>query len=510
MVGLRNSSDPRLQHMPLQTPYNNRQIIVLANRAPFRHELTPDGRISVTRSASGLVTAVEPLVKACQGIWVAHGAGSADALCVDERDGLNVPPANPRYRLRYVRLADDEHQGYYYGFANEGLWPLCHAAHVQPVFRAGDFRMYRDVNRRFAAAACDEAAGDSPLVFVHDYHFALAPRMLRSQLLLSTIVAFWHIPWPHPTVFRTCPWHRELLEGLLGSNIVGFQTDEDRANFIEAAVATLECDVDRVRSVVYYRGQTTAARAYPIGIEWDNPCVRTASPPDECRERVCRDLQLDAGVRIGVGIDRLDYTKGINEKFLSIERLLQMRPELRGRFVFIQVAEPSRDCLPAYQAARRQLVETSERVNRRFGTETYRPIVLLESHHEPSDVYRLYRAADLCYVGSLHDGMNLVAKEFVCARNDERGVLVLSQFAGASRQLTDALTVNPYAIDESAQALARALSMTVSEQAKRMRRLREVVANFDTYWWANQILGDAVLAPVGIGQERRARHRISA
>ena len=480
------------------------RVIVLANRAPFTHEYTRDGRIKLKRSASGLVTALEPLVRACAGIWVARGAGNADPACADDRDGLDVPPANPQYRLRYVWQPDHEHRGYYYGFANEGLWPLCHAVHVQPVFRSTDFRMYRLANVRFAAAVCEEAKGTSPLVLVQDYHFALAPRLLRSRLPLSTVVAFWHIPWPHPRVFKACPWGQELLDGLLGSDIVGFQTREDCGHFLDTVESTLSADVDRRQNVVTFRGHSTQVRAYPVGVEWANPFIRATPPAKVCRERVCRDLQLPAGVRVGVGIDRLDYTKGINEKFLAIERLLEIHPQFRGRFVFVQIAEPSRECLPMYRRARATLVETAERVNKRFGTDIYRPIVLLEAHHEPADVYRMYRAADVCYVGSLHDGMNLVAKEFVCSRDDERGVLVLSRFTGAAQQLGPALVVNPYAVDESANVLAQALSMSDAEQSKRMRLMRRVVDKFDTHWWAGQLLNDA-LAVNGKRQTRATR-----
>jgi trehalose 6-phosphate synthase len=369
--------------------------------------------------------------------------------------------------------------------------------------------MYQLANARFAAAVCEEAAGTAPLVLVQDYHFALAPRMLRSRLPSSTVVAFWHIPWPSPRVFKVCPWGREVLDGLLGSDIVGFQTPEDCAHFLDTIESTLPADVDRQHTVVTFRGHSTQVRAYPVGVEWANPIVRATPAVKACRARVGRDLQLQAGVRMGVGIDRLDYTKGINEKFLAIERLLETHPEFRGRFVFVQIAEPSRECLPAYRAARARLVETAERVNKRFGTDVSRPIILLEAHHEPADVYRMYRAAEFCYVGSLHDGMNLVAKEFVCARDDERGVLVLSQFTGAAQQLGAALAVNPYAVDESADVLAQALCMSDAEQTKRMRLMRRVVEKFDTHWWADRLLHDA-LAVNSDGDTDMAHDRVIA
>ena len=495
----------------VSTPPDPR-VIVVANRAPLKHDYAADGRVVAKRSSGGLVTALEPLVATYSGTWVAHAAGTADARNVDVRGGLNVPPANSRYRVKYVSIPENEHRGYYLGFANEGLWPLCHAVDVEPAFRSGDFSDYRSTNRRFAAAVADEAWGDDAIVLVQDYHLALAPRLIRQRMPSSVVVAFWHIPWPRARVFSACPWSRELLEGLLGSSIVGFQTTDDCMNFLGCVESMLDAEVDLLQGTVRYEGRLTTVRAYPVGIEWANRVVRDLPSPAACREQVCRDLQLPAGVRLGVGIDRLDYTKGINEKFLAIEHLLDTRPWLRGQFVFVQVAEPSRDCLPAYQAARTQLLDTSQRINARFGTESYRPILLLEEHHEPVDVYRYYRSADYCHVGSLHDGMNLVAKEFVAAREDERGVLVLSESAGAAHQLRAALLINPLRIDQSAAAVAQALAMPAIEQAKRMRVLRTNVETFDASWWARQMVHDAMLElrRGGAGRIADADRRMSA
>jgi trehalose 6-phosphate synthase len=475
----------------LNESWGGDRIVVLANREPFRHERTPDGSISITRSASGLVTALEPLVQACSGVWVAHGAGSADRAVVDRRDGVGVPPASPQYRLRRVWLDEQEQQGYYHGFANEALWPLCHRAHVRPVFRSADFNTYRSVNARFADAVCEEAEGESPLVLVQDYHFALAPQLVHERLPLSTIVAFWHIPWPHSRDFEICPWAPELLKGLLGSSIVGFQTPPDCRNFIDTVESVLAARIDREKNVISYAGRQTMVRAYPVSVECPNRWASRASAIETCRHAVRRQLDLEPNVRLCVGVDRMDYTKGIEEKFLAFERLLEWRAELRRNLVFVQVAEPSRVSLPAYRDLRLRLLRTAERINARFGAGTYRPIVLLECHYEPEEVYRLLRAADLCYVGSLHDGMNLVAKEFVSARDDERGVLILSRFTGAARQLAGALIMNPYAIDDSAHVLLEGLNMPDQEQSRRMRSMRSTVAEFSTYWWAGQLLQDA-------------------
>jgi trehalose 6-phosphate synthase len=478
----------------IEAGWRGESVVVVSNREPLRHDRSEDGRIVVTRSASGLVTALEPVVKASGGVWVAHGAGTADNAVVDARDGFTVPPRGSGYRLRRVWLDAHEEQGYYCGFSNEGLWPLCHRAHVQPIFRSTDFTAYRAVNARFAQALCDEAHTDAPLILVQDYHLSLVPQLVRRRFPRSSIVTFWHIPWPSARTFEICPPGRQLLEGLLGSSILGFQTPGDCRNFLDTVEASLPADVDRREMSVTHAGTRTLVRFYPVSIEWPSRPAVEAPDVATCRQSVRRELDLDARVRLAVGVDRLDYTKGINEKFLAIERLLETHPELRGRFAYVQIAEPSRSCLPAYGDARTKLLDTCNRINHRFAAGSYRPLVLREAHHEPSEVFRFLRAADVCYVGSLHDAMNLVAKEFVAARDDERGVLVLSRFAGAAQQLAGALIVNPYAIDASAETMAAALTMTGDEQKARMRAMRSIVAEFNAYWWAAQMLQDAAAA----------------
>jgi trehalose 6-phosphate synthase len=467
------------------------RVIVLANRAPFAFDHSSDGGIIARRSTSGVVTALEPLVAACSGTWVAQHDGRASEPSLDGRGAALMPPSNIPYRLRSVQLAARERRGFYDGFANEGLWPLCHTADVPPVFRPGDYCAYDSVNARFAAAAAAEAGYGAPLVLVQDYHFALAPRMVRRRLPASTVVAFWHIPWPAATVFELCPWACELLDGLLGSDVIGVQTERDCVDFLESVDAVLDADVDFLDRTVTYRGRTTRVRAYPVGIEWANAAARATPPAPACRDFVFANFGLPGDARLVVGIDRLDYAKGIDYKLLAIERLFERSPDLKGRFAFVQVAEPSRASLPAYRAARHRIVEAADRVNRRFGSDGYQPIHIVERHCEPADVYRLYRAADVFYVGSLQDGMNLVAKEFVCARDDERGVLVLSRGAGAAEQLRAAVLIDPRDIDASAGALRRALDMPEAEQSGRMRRLRSNVETFNASWWGYRLLEDA-------------------
>lgn len=467
------------------------QVIVVANREPYTHERDCEGQVRVRRAGSGVVNAVEPLLTECAGVWIAHGSGNADRESAPLADGLNVPPDQPAYRLRRIWLSEAEEREYYDGFANSALWPLCHRTYVQPTFRAEDFHTYHLVNQRFARAVRDEALGSSPVVLVQDYHFALAPAMVREQMPSASIATFWHIPWPHWQTFATCPWRIEILQGLLGSDVLGFQTPADCFNFVETVDRILGAQIDAGEGVITYQGHSVLVRDYPASIQFPGNWAAAGSI-SACREAVKRDLRLKEDVVLGVGVDRLDYTKGIDEKFLIVERLLEQRPELVGKLVFVELAEPSRHRLATYRKARLKILQTAERINRRFSTGDYCPIVMIEAHHSNATIARYFRAADACVVSSLNDGMNLVAKEFVAARDDERGVLVLSEFAGASEELHDAVIINPYDIDRSAAKLGAALEMPPAEQCERMRCMRSVVQHHDARAWAAQMLADVI------------------
>jgi trehalose 6-phosphate synthase len=480
-------------------------VVVVANREPYIHDRAEDGNIRVLHPASGLVTALEPVMRACSGTWVAHGSGSADRETVDRKGRVAVPPGEASYALRRVWLSREEELGYYYGFANEGLWPLCHNAHARPTFRADDWRHYQEVNRRFADAVCEEVSGPDPIVLVQDYHFALAPQLIRKRLPLATVITFWHIPWPNAESFGICPWARELLEGLLGSSIVGFHTQLHCNNFIESVDRYLEARIDREAQGVVQGGRDCLVRSYPISIDWPNRWAGVSPPAQECRREVFAELGLGPDAVLGVGADRLDYTKGVEERLLAVERLLERFPHLRGRFTFVQLAAPSRTLIERYRLLNESVEALATRINQRFAEGSYRPIVLLRSHHEPLAVFRYLKAADVCYVSSLHDGMNLVAKEFVAARDDERGVLVLSRFTGAARELTEALVVNPYDLEEASAALATAIEMPAAEQGERMRAMRSIVSELNVYRWAGRMLADAAR----IRQQNRLSHRLA-
>jgi len=466
------------------------EVIVVSNREPYIHN-REGGAIALQIPASGLVAAIEPIMRACGGTWIAHGSGSADAETVDRFDRIRVPPPQPSYTLRRVWLTEDEQNGYYYGLANEGLWPLCHMAFVRPNFRDGDWSRYKLVNARYAQAVVDEAKRSDPIILVQDYHFALLPALLRKKLPNATIITFWHIPWPNPEIFGICPWKEEIIAGLLGSSVIGFHTRFHCNNFLDTVDRFMEARTDREHSLISFGSHDTLVRPYPISIEWPPAAMAAQKPVAECRSLVRKRFGLADRVRLGVGIERFDYTKGILDRLRVIDALLSRCPEWKDEFVFVQVAAPTRSKLAVYTGLQQEAAELAREINARHGSKTYQPIFLIVRHYEPHEIFELFRAADLCIVSSLHDGMNLVAKEFVAARDDEEGVLLLSNFAGASRELSEALIVNPYDVHSVSVAIEEALLMPPAEQRERMRLMREIVRLRNVYRWAGQILLDA-------------------
>ena len=464
------------------------EVLIVSNREPYIHVRRGE-RIEVQVPASGLVTALEPVMRACSGTWIAHGSGSADREVVDQYDRVSVPPHDPSYQIRRVWLTPEEEEGYYFGFANEGLWPLCHIAHTRPTFRSSDWKHYVDVNQKFADAVVQEAKTPDPVVLVQDYHFALLPRMVKEKLPRATIITFWHIPWANPEAFGICPWREQLLDGMLGSDIIGFHTRFHCGNFLDSVDRFLESRIERESSTITYGGRRTVVNNYPISIEFPARGMDGQKSVAECRKTV-RERHGIHGL-IGIGVDRMDYTKGILERFRAVERLFELEPKWIGNFSFIQIAAPTRSSLDSYRLFQEQVVALAGKINEKYGSESYQPIILKAEHHGPEQIFEYFRAADVCFVSSLHDGMNLVAKEFVASRDDEQGVLILSQFAGAARELPEALIVNPYSSDQCAAALKLALEMPEADQKSRMRGMRALIQEFNVYRWAGKMLIDA-------------------
>ena len=474
----------------VRTKLDGSILIVVSNREPYVHN-RQGNTVTVTVPASGLVTAIEPILCACNGTWVAQGSGTADRETVDGHDRLKVPPDDPRYTLRRVWLSPEEEEGYYYGFANEGLWPLCHMAHTRPTFRASDWEYYNKVNARFADALAEEMAGEEhPVILIQDYHFALLPRMMKDRMPHARVAIFWHIPWPNPEAFSICPWQQELLDGLLGADLIGFHVQAHCNNFLSTIDRVLEARVDWEHFSVKRKDHWSSVLPFPISVEFLEPAeAPQKNVAAEERSALIAELGIEASF-LGVGVDRVDYTKGIIERFQAVEAFLESHPRYQDKFTFIQIGAPSRTHIQRYADFQREVEAEANRINQRFQHGKWRPIVFLNRQHNRHEVQRYYRAAHLCMVTSLHDGMNLVAKEYVAAREDERGVLILSQFTGAARDLQDAILVNPYDIRSTGEAIAQALEMDINDIRARMRRMRRSVRDHNIYWWAGTLIGE--------------------
>lgn len=486
----------------VRTELNGRRFIVVSNREPYQHRRS-EGQLRWTEPAGGVTAALDPVMRACGGLWIAHGSGEADHQAVDHLDHVSVPPDNPEYNLRRIWLTKEEEAGYYGGLSNQGLWPLCHVAFTRPRFDPDHWKTYRRINQRFADAVVEEAAGKPAFVFIQDYHFGLLPRMLRNSGANLVIAQFWHIPWPNPELFRAFPWREEILDGLLGNDLLGFHLTHHCQNFLNTIDRSLEARIDIPNAEVVYHGHKTSIKPFPIGIDFDEH-VKTATS-DEVTEQMDswrKTLSLE-GQLVGIGIDRLDYTKGIPERLRALDHLLDENPRYRGKLIFVQIAVPSRSSLPAYREIEEEVESLAAEINHRWENKSWKPVILLRENYSTMEMIAIHRLATFCVVSSLHDGMNLVAKEFVASRIDEDGVLVLSSFAGSARELKQALLVNPFSIEEVSHAYQQALTMPREERALRMRKMRESVEHNNVYRWAGTFLSEEFEIEFPDGQSAR-------
>jgi len=461
---------------------NERQIYLVSNREPYIHKKIKN-EIQYVVPASGMVTALEPVMEACGGTWMAHGSGDADKQTTDENGKLRVPPDEPKYTLKRIWLTEKEIKGYYVGFSNEALWPLCHMAHTRPIFREEDWKEYRKVNGKFAHALLDEIKNvQRPLILIQDYHFALLPEMIKKSRPDAEVVLFWHIPWLSAENFSICPWRKEILEGMLGADIIGFHIQQYCNNFLDTVDKEVESVTDLERFSITHKGHTAYIKSFPISVAFTED-VKSDQP----KSRLLENLGLKTKY-LGIGIDRLDYTKGILERLRGMEFFFDRYPDFKERFIFLQVSPLSRQRVEKYRQFNEDVTREAERINKKLQSGDWQPIVLLKEHLTHEEIYPLYRAANLCLVTSLSDGMNLVSKEFISARGDEAGVLILSQFTGAARDLKAALTINPYSAEETAEAIHRALTMVPTEQYRRMKKMRDSVKNYNVYRWAAELI----------------------
>ena len=497
-------SRDRLRSHAIDCMGEQQHLIVVSNREPYVHQLK-DGETRVTVPAGGLVTALDPVLRACGGLWVAHGAGDADRDHADAHGRLTVPPGDARYTLRRIWMTREEEQGYYEGFANEGLWPMCHLTHERPIFRTADWEHYTRINQRFADAIIEEAGDGGAIVLVQDYQLALVPAMLKAARPDLCVGLFWHIPWSNAETFRICPYRTEILQGMLGADLVGFHLQQYCNNFLDTVDRMLEARLDWDHFAVELRGHTSQVRPYPISVQsWKERKVPQGTELAAHLAELKHAHGLDEGVRLAVGVDRIDYTKGMPERMRAVGRFLEKHPQHRGRFSFVQLGAPSRTHIPRYREHINEIETLVDEINRRYQTDRWQPIHFLVAQHDATAVYTFMRMAEICIVSSLHDGMNLVAKEFVAARDDDDGVLILSEFAGAARELAEALIINPYDVEQFADAIAAALDMEPAERRARMERMRRSVDENNVYRWAASFLTDLAAtrgAPGGMAAE---------
>jgi len=465
----------------------DKKLIVVSNREPYMH-IKAGKDIKCIMPASGMVTALEPILKACGGLWIASGSGDADRETVDENDKVAVPPYEGRYTLRRVWLTKEQERHFYYGFSNEGLWPLCHIAHTRPTFRIEDWEYYKEVNALYAKAVLEEIKDEEePFILVQDYHFALLPLYIKQERPDAKVAIFWHIPWPNPESFGICPWQKELLSGMLGADLIGFHTQYHCNNFLETVNDALESRVLWESFSVKIGNHFTLVKPFPISIaftlkDYDNSNGSRLSPSELLKQQGINAEYM------AVGVERIDYTKGLIEKFLAIERFLEKYQQYLGKFTLVQIGAVSRALLKTYSDTVNAVETEINRINWKFKTKNWQPILFLKKHHSHEEISPFYKSANLCMVTSLHDGMNLVAKEFIAARNDNDGVLILSRFAGASQELHGALIINPYDIEQSADAIKTALEMSVDQQTLKMKQMRRTIMNHNVYSWASNIL----------------------
>ena len=446
-----------------------------------------DGRPHAVVPPGGVVTALDPVLQACGGVWIAHGTGAADRDTADAGGRLTVPPTAPCYTLRRVWLTPAEHDAYY-GCCNDAIWPMCLLAHERPVFRTSDWTQYVAMNRRFADAVLEEIGGGNAVVLVQDYQMALVPQMIRDVRPDLRICLFWHIPWPSVEAIRICPWREEILRGMLGADLIGFHLQQYCNNFLDTIDRMLEARLDRDHFVAEVRGRATRVRPLPISVQpWAERGVEAGAALDR-RVAALRQEHHLQGVEIAVGVDRVDHTKGLPERLRAFAHFLHKYPQHHGRVTLVQLAAPSRLHLKRYRDHLDELVRFAEEINQQFATAAWQPIQLLVDQHDAGTVHAFLSMASVAIVSSLHDGMNLVAKEYVLAQDGLQGCLILSEFAGAAQQLSDALVINPYDTEQFADAIRYAVEMPVDERADRMRRLRRQVDEHNIYRWAAELL----------------------
>ncbi len=470
----------------LQKKFSEQLIIVVSNREPYIHYHGGD-EIKCQAAVGGVTSALDSAMRAINGVWIAHGGGDADKETVTSQNKLMVPPDNPLYTLKRVWLKEKDFRGYYHGFSNQALWPLCHSAYVPPVFDRSHWDKYKKVNNIFARNVLGEMQNREAVVFIQDYHFSLLPRMIKKTNPTATLAQFWHIPWPHSQKLRICPWHEEILDGLLGNDLLGFHTLTYCHNFLDAASSLKGVKVDYKNGEITWKGQRTRVRPFPISVDFEQ--LSQDIQKDEVEEEFKR-LKDRLGIKdeiIIISIDRVDYTKGITQRMLALDRFLCDYPEYKEKLALIQTGTPSRTDIPSYENLGQEIIRLTEWINQKHGSEIWKPVITLPGPLLPLTLTTLEGKADICIISSLHDGMNLVAKEYVASHVNNEGILLLSSFTGAAKELKHSIKINPFAPDLFAKAIKDAIEMPAAEKKRRMKKDRDIIRKNNIYKWAADI-----------------------
>ena len=469
----------------IQEEFDGSQLVIISNREPYLHDYAPDGKIKARRSVGGVSISFDSILRATKGLWVAYGGSKADKASVDENDQVKLPPGSERYTLKRVWMTKEELDGYYNGFANGALWPLCHVVFVTPNYVPQDWRYYVKINRRFAEKTIETLDKSQAVIWIQDYHFTLLPKYLRKLRSDLIIGQFWHIPWPTYEIFRICPWKKDILEGMLGNDLIGFHRSFHARNFLDAVARELEANVDYDNMTIRYKGRQTRVTVQPVGVDAEDIRERLNRTTDKTSATLAGITTKDR--IIAVGIDRIDYTKGIPQRLQAIDCFLEKYPKYKGKFTYIGIGSPSRTSIPSYRSLMREVQRTVDRINTKYATKSWQPIHYIPEYVSRNDTLTLLRDADLGLVTSLDDGMNLVAKEFVAA-NQKNGMLVLSEFTGAAKDLSDAILVNPYDEDALVESIRSAIEMDPAERERRMTNMKKRVSDNNLFRWAGKFL----------------------
>lgn len=468
------------------------QVVVASNREPYLHYMHK-GKIAYLNPPGGAAHTLDSILQACGGTWVAHGSGNADKKVVDQDGKIQLPPENPTYTLKRIWLSKEQANGYYFGFSNQALWPLCHIVYTRPIFRQSDWEYYQQVNRMFAEAILKEIGKSKAFVWIQDYHLALLAKYIKEKRKDVICAQFWHIPWPNPEAFRICPMKKEILKGLLSNDMLAFHLRYYNTNFIDTVEKEMENRLDREKTSIIYHGHETMIRAFPISVDFQK--ISQDVDSQDIKERAAHykeEFSLSDDLKVILGLDRIDYTKGIPERLRAVGRLLEKYPQYKERFVFIQMGALSRVHISQYRDLNDEINDLVEEINWKHSTESWSPIVFVRRTLSYPETVAFYRLGDVCVVSSVHDGMNIVAKEYICAKNNLEGMLVLSKFTGAARELNEAVLINPYDIEDFAEKIRIALEMPKKERSQRMKKLRDTIARNDIYRWANKFINELI------------------